>query len=96
MSPSPRTLAWRPIVPSRAASTTFYLVIAVGGALGGLLNGVVAPLLFDRVLEYPLLIVMVPLLLVGLDVDPKAAEQTRPRRRVGLLGVAVGSWSRRP
>ncbi len=75
--------------PEPSGLTTFYLVIAVGGALGGLLNGVVAPLLFDRVLEYPLLIVMVPLLLVGLDVDPKAAEETRPRRRVGLLGVAV-------
>ncbi len=45
--------------------TRFYLVVASGGALGGLLNGFLAPLVFDRVLEYALAMVLVPLLLVG-------------------------------
>ena len=57
--------------PAPARLTTFYLVVAVGGALGGLLNGVIAPLLFNRVLEYALMIVAVPLLLLGLP--PNAA-----------------------
>ncbi len=75
--------------PRPARLTTFYLVVAVGGALGGLLNGVIAPLLFDRVLEYPLLIVTVPLLMLGLDRDGRSSEEERRRRRVRLLLVAV-------
>jgi SAM-dependent methyltransferase len=75
--------------PRPARLTTFYLVVAVGGALGGLLNGVIAPLLFDRVLEYPLLIVTVPLLMLGLDRDGRSSEEGRRRRRVRLLTVAV-------
>ena len=75
--------------PRPARLTTFYLVVAVGGALGGLLNGVIAPLVFDRVLEYPLLIVTVPLLMLGLDRDGPSSEEGRRRRRVRLLTVAV-------
>lgn len=76
--------------PEPARLTTFYLVVAVGGALGGLLNGVVAPLLFDRVLEYALLMVVVPLLLVGLDAHSSATSpEERRRRRVRFLGAAV-------
>ncbi len=45
--------------------TAYYLVISMGGALGGLLNGVIAPLVFDRVLEYALVAVLVPLVLVS-------------------------------
>jgi SAM-dependent methyltransferase len=46
--------------------TGFYLVISVGGALGGLVNGVIAPMLFNRVWEYGLSLAAVPLLMVGL------------------------------
>ncbi|HEV3166788.1 MAG TPA: fused MFS/spermidine synthase [Isosphaeraceae bacterium] len=38
--------------------TEFYLWIAVGGALGGMFNALLAPLMFDRVAEYPLVIVL--------------------------------------
>ncbi|MFC7486693.1 spermidine synthase [Knoellia sp. CPCC 206453] len=44
--------------------TAFYLVVATGGALGGLLNGVIAPLVFDRVWEYWILLALVPVLLL--------------------------------
>ena len=76
--------------PGPEQLTTFYLVVAVGGALGGLLNGVVAPLVFDRVLEYPLLIVTVPLLMLGLD-RGRRTEEERRRARVRTLagGVAL-------
>jgi SAM-dependent methyltransferase len=76
--------------PEPARLTTFYLVVAVGGALGGLLNGVVAPLLFDRVLEYPLVIVSVPLLLVGLSSADRMTADALERYRVRLLAVSVG------
>ena len=42
--------------PSATYLTDFYLCIAVGGALGGTVNAVVAPLLFSSILEYPLVI----------------------------------------
>ncbi len=41
--------------------TEFYFWIALGGALGGTFTAVVAPLLFSRVLEYPLLVAFIPL-----------------------------------
>lgn len=52
--------------PETRHLTAFYLVVATGGALGGLLNGLVAPIVFDRVLEYPLALMATPLLLLGL------------------------------
>jgi SAM-dependent methyltransferase len=40
--------------PAPARLTTFYLVIAAGGALGAIFVGLVAPLLFAATYEYPL------------------------------------------
>ncbi len=42
--------------PSPGRLTEFYLWIAVGGALGGVFNALVAPLLFTNPLEYPLML----------------------------------------
>lgn len=38
--------------------TTFYLCLAVGGVIGGIFNAIVAPLVFNTVVEYPLMIVL--------------------------------------
>jgi SAM-dependent methyltransferase len=43
--------------PDASALTDFYLWIAIGGAAGGLLNSVVAPLVFRSVAEYPLTLI---------------------------------------
>jgi len=43
--------------PPAARLTEFYLCIAVGGLLGGVFNALIAPALFDSVLEYSLTIV---------------------------------------
>jgi spermidine synthase len=40
--------------PATSHLTDFYLSLAVGGALGGVFNTIVAPLVFDSVVEYPL------------------------------------------
>lgn len=40
--------------PDAAHLTRFYLLLAVGGVLGGIFNAILAPALFDQVLEYPL------------------------------------------
>jgi len=44
--------------PSSQHLTEFYLWVSVGGALGGLFNALLAPLLFRAVIEYPLMIVL--------------------------------------
>ncbi len=40
--------------PAAGRLTLFYLAIALGGVLGSLFNAMIAPLLFDRMIEYPL------------------------------------------
>ena len=49
--------------PAPAQLTGFYLAIALGGVLGGIANALVAPVVFTRVLEYPIVLVGALLLL---------------------------------
>jgi SAM-dependent methyltransferase len=44
--------------PSNTRLTEYYLWIAAGGVLGGLFNVLVAPIAFDSVLEYPLVLAL--------------------------------------
>ncbi len=44
--------------PPASQLSWFYVAIAVGGLLGGIFNAILAPLLFRRVVEYPLAIVL--------------------------------------
>ena len=77
--------------------TTFYLVTAVGGALGGVFCGLVAPLAFDWVYEHPILVLaagaLVPLRRVSGKFDP--ATLPRPTAQVvrGVLLVVVVALS---
>ena len=66
--------------PGARRLSEFYLWLALGGALGGLFNALVAPLLFNNVVEYPLVIVL--------------ASYLRPafrRERGRLLGLRLGA-----
>jgi cytochrome c-type biogenesis protein CcmH/NrfF len=51
--------------PAPARLAEFYLWIAVGGVLGGLFNAVLAPLVFETVIEYPLVILVASYLRPG-------------------------------
>lgn len=44
--------------PHASRLTELYLWIAVGGVLGGIVNGLVAPVLFRSLVEYPLVLVL--------------------------------------
>lgn len=44
--------------PSAAGLTGFYLWMSLGGVLGGLFSALLAPLLFNSVIEYPLLVIV--------------------------------------
>ena len=42
--------------PHVSRLTEFYLLLSVGGVLGGVFNGLLAPLVFDDLFEYPIAI----------------------------------------
>jgi spermidine synthase len=44
--------------PQSTRLTDFYLWVALGGCLGGLLNGIIAPMLFPDIIEYPLVLTL--------------------------------------
>jgi hypothetical protein len=46
--------------------STFYVIIAVGGLLGGIFNALIAPVIFSRVVEYPLAVVLACLVAPGM------------------------------
>ncbi len=71
--------------PSPARLTEFFSLISVGGALGGVFASLVAPVVFDTVLEYPIAIVLVLL------VVPRPAEALRRTHPLALLTIALGA-----
>lgn len=81
--------------PAVGDLTHFYLVVAGGGALGGLLNGMLAPLVFDRVLEYPIVAALVPLLLIGKAVPPSRADQSASVADSTPASASAAGWALR-
>ncbi len=65
--------------PKSAYLTTFYLVMSAGGALGGLFSGLIAPNLFNSVVEYPMMISAALLL------HPTLWRPDTPREKRSLL-----------
>ena len=65
--------------PSSRYLTGFYLMVALGGALGGTLNAFIVPALFNKVLEFPLA------LAASLLLHP----DFRPTSRAGLGVIAL-------
>lgn len=60
--------------PSVASLTDFYLTLSLGGVLGGLFNGLLAPMIFHSAAEYPIALVLA----CAMCVRP-ANEPGRPR-----------------
>ena len=44
--------------PAAEHASTFYVAIATGGLLGGIFTALVAPVVFSRVVEYPLAVIL--------------------------------------
>ncbi|HEY7523487.1 MAG TPA: fused MFS/spermidine synthase [Candidatus Limnocylindrales bacterium] len=72
--------------PEPEQLTRYYLLVSVGGALGGLFNAIIAPLAFDQVLEYPLALVLALLVRPPMSPDP---VESRARRRARLLDIVA-------
>ncbi len=80
--------------PTAARSTEFYLWIAFGGALGGLFNVFLAPVLFRSVVEYPLGFVAAALLRPAPAVDGPGERRRDLLLPVGLAVLLTGGvWA---
>ncbi|MCX7619397.1 MAG: fused MFS/spermidine synthase [Acidimicrobiales bacterium] len=66
--------------PAADHLTEFYLLLAIGGVIGGILTALIAPQLFSSVLEYPLAIV------ASLAILPRSIFTNRPGIRQKSLG----------
>ncbi len=76
--------------PAPEQLTAFYLAMSAGGALGGLFTALIAPLAFDWVWEYPLLVLAAALLLPrGALPDWRNAVDLDPALRWLALGGLV-------
>lgn len=80
--------------PHASQLTSYYVWIAAGGAAGSVFVSLLAPLLFDQYLEYPLL------LLFALTIRPGAATARAPRVDVlfalgiGVVSIATTTFAR--
>ncbi|MBI2977245.1 MAG: hypothetical protein HYY38_00075, partial [Rhodospirillales bacterium] len=77
--------------PPPARLPEFYLWLALGGALGGAFNVLVAPLLFTTVLEYPLAVVLACALRPALAGAGGAPDGSRARRDDALYPAALAT-----
>ncbi|WP_316302585.1 fused MFS/spermidine synthase [Aliisedimentitalea sp. MJ-SS2] len=68
--------------------TTFYLVMSVGGALGGVFNSLVAPVAFDKAYEGPIVLLLA--LLVGMYLRPKGTRHDPLRAIVPQIVLVIG------
>ncbi|MFN2416727.1 MAG: spermidine synthase, partial [Pyrinomonadaceae bacterium] len=75
--------------PSRLAE--FYLWMSVGGALGGLFNALVAPVVFERVAEYPLAVLLACAIFAA-DRSKPDAGVGRDRRRERVFDFALPAF----
>lgn len=68
--------------PSASHLTRFYVCLSVGGFVGGIFNGVIAPRIFNTASEYPLALGLVALFL-------PFAKQTSVRLRTKVLDFVI-------
>jgi SAM-dependent methyltransferase len=75
--------------------TGYYMWISFGGMVGGILTGLVAPQIFSRVIEYPLLVVLTLLCRPGFALPTRGSGQYALLLAVAvaallLMGMAAG------
>jgi hypothetical protein len=69
--------------------TSFYLSIAAGGAIGGVLVSVVAPAVFDTFYEWPLAVIGAVVLACGVLLPNRARQWVYERRLVAWAILAI-------
>lgn len=71
--------------PAPRHLTEFYLLMSIGGVLGGLFNALVAPLVFRSLIEYPLMMILACVLLLA----PRAPALGLGAGAVRALGLVA-------
>jgi hypothetical protein len=82
--------------PPARGLTHFYLSVAIGGALGGLFNAIVAPLIFKSVVELPLALILLSVAICYMG----SRKRTQPANRwdfilpvsLGLVVMILSTW----
>ncbi|MCV9935147.1 fused MFS/spermidine synthase [Boseaceae bacterium BT-24-1] len=75
--------------PSADGLTTFYLWMSLGGVLGGVFSALLAPMLFNSVIEYPLLVLVGMLCTPGLAAIRLTRVQGAALASIAAVGFLV-------
>ncbi|CAN5358777.1 fused MFS/spermidine synthase [soil metagenome] len=77
--------------PHESRLTEFYLVMSLGGVVGGLFCALIAPLIFDWGYEHPILILVAALIIPQRALFQRAARfwQESPRARTAAIVIPV-------
>ncbi len=82
--------------PAPRHLTGFYLWISVGGVLGGVFNALLAPVIFNSLVEFPLVLVLAALLIPpveGLEDTPAARRNDYLHPIAMGIAVAAAIWA---
>ncbi len=74
--------------PSTEHLTEFYFWLSLGGALGGIFNALVAPITFDLLLEYPI-VLMVAALAIPKEPLEELPYKLAPALKLGAVGLVM-------
>ncbi len=77
--------------PPAERLTEFYLLLSIGGVIGGIFAALIAPQLFTTIAEYPLAIVLALLLRPGAFRPPKAGPLRRNADLLLPFAVLIGT-----
>jgi hypothetical protein len=75
--------------PDAGKLTEFYMLMSLGGVLGGLFVSLIAPLIFNSVLEYPILLILGVVAQINLFSGEKIAPQLRNPTNMAALLVGI-------
>ena len=70
--------------PTSKDLTEFYIFMSLGGVLGGIFNALIAPLVFDRIYEYLLVLLLADLAI------PREGEAGKKRKQASVILIATG------
>jgi len=78
--------------PAATGLTEFYILMSVGGVLGGIFNALIAPVIFNAIYEFILVLALVLFLRpTGIEM-PKAGEKPWQLFFIGLAAAAINAW----
>ena len=81
--------------PAAARLTEFYFYLSLGGALGGVFNALLAPILFSSTYEYPLVLILSCALrsISGPAVRPNKMDFLLPLAVLAAVIAVIAGWS---